>query len=85
MSELQIKIPRDEQLYQKIAALEAKIDMLLNMQRTEEFLDAAQVASLLGFAERTIAEKISKRPGFPQKYGRRWKKAEVVKWAAGNL
>lgn len=82
---LRLEIPEDRKLHQRIDSLEQKVDRLLNMLcPTEEYLDAEQVGALLGYAERTVAEKLSKRPGFPAKVGRRWLKSAVLKWAASN-
>ena len=77
-----IQLEHDPALMAEVKALRKELaDIKRLLIPAEEYLDAAQVGELLGYAERTVVDKLSKRPGFPHRYGRRWKKSEVLKWA----
>lgn len=70
-------------LAEQMRALDKKLDALISMIKpADEMLDAEQAAALLGYAHRTYADKVCKRTGFPKRYGKRWKKSEVLAWAA---
>lgn len=73
----------DADILDRLTRIEKKLDELLRrVTPTDEMLTAEQVGELLGYSRRTIADRHSKQPGFPKRYGKRWRKSEVLAWAA---
>jgi predicted DNA-binding transcriptional regulator AlpA len=58
------------------------------MNDTDNTIDTARIAEILGVSREYVTDRITKRPGFPRpvinvsRKVRRWSEAEVRKWAA---